>query len=138
MQQIALTGAGSGIGEATAKLLAARGATLSLCDISESNLDRVVKELKGAGHLATRVDVSKSSEVEAWIEKTVSQLGKLDGAANVAGIFRLGSTAEQSDQDWDAVVNVNARGVFYCMRSQVNSIKDGGSIVRSPLPLLTL
>lgn len=130
--QIALTGAGSGIGLATAKLLASRGAILSICDIEKSKLDTALSQLSGKGHFATKVDVSKAAQVNAWIEATVQKLGGLDGAANVAGIEREGGRhfADARDEDWEMVMGVNCSGVFYSMRAQIRQmLESGGSIV---------
>ncbi|KEF61534.1 uncharacterized protein A1O9_03101 [Exophiala aquamarina CBS 119918] len=131
-KRIALTGAGSGIGLATAKLLASRGAVLSICDIDKSKLDTALSQLSGKGHFATKVDVSKSAQVNAWIEATVQKLGGLDGAANVAGIEREGGRhfADARDEDWEMVMAVNCSGVFYSMRAQIRQMLErGGSIV---------
>lgn len=129
---IAITGAASGIGLATAKLLASRGAILSLADLNEEALKKAVHSLEGEKHMTTVVDVRKSSSVNDWINATVEKLGKLDGAANIAGVPPMGkAVADASDADWDFIMNVNARGVFYCMRAELNNIKDGGSIVNA-------
>ncbi|KAK5192436.1 hypothetical protein LTR99_010436 [Exophiala xenobiotica] len=128
---IALTGAASGIGLATAKLLASQGNTLSLCDIQGEALEVVLDSLPGEGHIITVVDVSQSREVDAWIQKTVEQLGRLDGAVNFAGIVRLGPITEASDEDWERTMAINCSGVFYCLRAELKSMLDGGSIVNA-------
>lgn len=133
--EIALTGASSGLGLATAKLLASQGATLSICGIQAAALDEALESLDGNGHIATVVDVSRSSEVNAWIKKTVDQLGMLHGAANFAGVIRLGSITEASDEDWESVMGINCSGVFYCMRAELQNMVDGGSIVSALSPL---
>ena len=134
---IAITGAGSGIGLATAREAAARGALLSLSDINHDALDSVIRELrwKGINVRGTQVDVSSSASVDAWITDTVQHFGRLDGAANVAGVERSpGTTAfskisEITDDQWDFVNKVNLSGVFYCMRAQLRVMGFGGSIV---------
>lgn len=76
------------------------------------------------------VDVRSPSEVNSWTATTVEKLGPLDGAANIAGM--LGEQApirDATDQDWESVMGVNAKGVFNCLRAQFNNIKEGGSIV---------
>ena len=83
---IAITSAASGIGLALARLLASRGVILSLADVNHAGLDAAINSIQGKGHITTVVDVRKSSEVNAWIEKTVKELGKLDGGANLAGV----------------------------------------------------
>jgi NAD(P)-dependent dehydrogenase (short-subunit alcohol dehydrogenase family) len=89
----------------------------------------VLDSLPGEGHIITVVDVSQSREVDAWIQKTVEQLGRLDGAVNFAGIVRLGPITEASDEDWGRTMAINCSGVFYCLRAELKSMLDGGSIV---------
>jgi NAD(P)-dependent dehydrogenase (short-subunit alcohol dehydrogenase family) len=77
------------------------------------------------------VDVSDANQVSDWIDKTVSRFGRLDGAANIAGIFKPKSLFNSTMQDWDLMMNVNAKGVFNCLQAQIAGIGDrGGSIVR--------
>jgi NAD(P)-dependent dehydrogenase (short-subunit alcohol dehydrogenase family) len=75
------------------------------------------------------VDVRKSSQVTCWIEDTVATFGKLYGSANVAGVYRPIALAKCTDDDWDFSLDVNARGVFNCLRAQIANIEQGGSIV---------
>ncbi|CAN5344802.1 hypothetical protein BH09PAT4_BH09PAT4_09580 [soil metagenome] len=131
-----MTGAGSGIGQATAQVLASRGALVSLGDINKAGLDETLKILSGEGHFGTVVDVSNHESVDAWIEETTKRLGGLHGAANVAGVEREGlrRLADSRDEDWDFTMNVNAKGVFFCMRAQLRKMLKGGggSIVSIP------
>jgi NAD(P)-dependent dehydrogenase (short-subunit alcohol dehydrogenase family) len=77
--------------------------------------------------------------VTAWTEDSARRLGGLDGGANVAGVEREGGRhlADSRDEDWDFVMDINAKGVFYCMREQLKFMlkNGGGSIVRFPVPL---
>ncbi|OAL54595.1 oxidoreductase [Pyrenochaeta sp. DS3sAY3a] len=129
---IAITGGASGIGLATAKILAGRGAVLSLADLQHDALNRALQSLPGDKHMVTTVDVRDSTQVQAWIDKTVEQLGRLDGAANLAGVTTDGlPIAEETDENWDFLMNVNAKGVFNCIRAEMRRISDGGSIVNA-------
>lgn len=90
---IALTGAASGIGLATAYLLAAQGATLSIADVNAKALETAEREIKQK-HPATQIlpyvlDVSQEEQVQKWIETVMSVYGRLDGAANLAGVIGM-------------------------------------------------
>lgn len=134
---ITLTGAASGIGLATAKLLASKGARLSLADVQSSLLDAAVAEITAAGGtvIGTVVDVRDRKQVDAWIQKTVDKWGKLDGVANVAGVIgrcQGQQTVEKiTDEEYDFIMDVNVRGVMNCMRAQVPHVKEGGSMVNA-------
>src|ERR1700761_1179794 len=108
---IAISGGSSGMGLALAKLLATRGAKLSICDIVQSNLDNATKEIPTKELLTYQCDVRDFSQVKAWIDKTVQKFGRLDGAANMAGIIgqKPGSNffGDQDEGDWDRVIGIN-------------------------------
>ncbi|KAK4934957.1 hypothetical protein LTR10_023894 [Elasticomyces elasticus] len=134
---IAITGAGSGIGAATARLAAIRGASLSLCDVNEKGLGQVVEELKGKGVKVTSqiVDVSSSEAVDSWIADTVKHFGKLDGAANIAGTMAppggkvFDNIVDTTNEHWDFVMKVNLTGLFYCLRAQLRVMERGASVL---------
>ncbi|KAF5234607.1 hypothetical protein FAUST_7516 [Fusarium austroamericanum] len=127
---IAVTGAASGMGLATAHLLASRGAVISLADINEEALKSVLDSLPGNGHIYQAVDVSKSESVNTWIKKTIETFGKLDGAVNMAGIIAEPTPlTEYTDEVWDRIFAVNTRGVFNCVRAELKAITARGSIV---------
>lgn len=115
---IAITGGASGIGLQTAKRLSALGAKVSIGDLSQDALEAVAKEIKAGGGevLVKAIDVRKRDTVEAWIKETVSVFGKLDGAANLAGVIGKNhgkmSIADTDDAEWDFVMGVNIKGVF--------------------------
>ncbi|KAI0908643.1 hypothetical protein F4823DRAFT_598092 [Ustulina deusta] len=130
---IAMTGAASGMGLATAQLLASRGAIISLADINEAAVKDATASLEhrnGQEHMYSVVDVQSSKGVDSWIETTVQKLGRLDGAVNMAGIIKHARPiAESTDEDWESTFAVNARGVYYCLRAQIKAMAPGGSIV---------
>jgi NAD(P)-dependent dehydrogenase (short-subunit alcohol dehydrogenase family) len=136
---IAITGGASGMGLATAHYLAERGASLSLADINQKTLDAAKESIENkvphARILTSVVDVSKSAQVDDWISSTVSKLGGLDGAVNLAGVIGkslgIAKTTEMSDEEWDFVLGVNLTGLFYCLRAQLRVISHGGSIVNA-------
>ncbi|KAB5551067.1 ABA4 protein [Coniochaeta sp. 2T2.1] len=136
---VAVTGASGGMGFETCKMLAARGAKVSMADIQEQALLSAAAEIEKAGGqvMARVVDVSNRKSVENWIQETVDKFGKLDGAANLAGILPRGfntmkeSIEDQDDDEWDRVIAINLTGVMYCMRAELKYMNDGGSIVNA-------
>jgi NADP-dependent 3-hydroxy acid dehydrogenase YdfG len=119
---IAITGAASGIGLDTAKLLASKGAKVSLSDVQEGPLKQLVDDITKSGGtaFATVVDVRNRKQVESWIEATVKSYGKLDGVVNAAGVIGrhigIHGIEDIEDDEWDFVCDVNQRGVFNCLR----------------------
>lgn len=131
----AVTGGASGIGLATAKILSERGATVCIADVDPDAMQRAksyFQPLKVPFSI-TKVDISKRAEVESWINGIVEKFGKLDGAANVAGIVGkhhgLREVKELDDDEWNKIIAVNLTGTMYCMRAELQKIVDGGSIV---------
>ncbi|KAH7050011.1 short chain dehydrogenase/ reductase [Macrophomina phaseolina] len=133
----AVTGGASGIGLATAKLISRRGGTVCIADVNTTALKEVEAYLNSTSPKAqfsvTQVDVSKKDQVEPWIAGIKSQFGRLDGAANIAGIIGkshgIQPLPELEDDEWFKVLNVNLTGMMYCLRAELNHIGNGGSIV---------
>lgn len=122
------------MGLATARLLASRGALISLADLNEGGLKEAQATLASSDkHLSVSVDVRDSQSVNSWIEQTVKKFGKLDGAVNMAGVIvPTTPVKDMKDSDWDFMFSVNTRGVFNCIRAQLNAMTDGASIVSVP------
>ncbi|KAF2689124.1 NAD(P)-binding protein [Lentithecium fluviatile CBS 122367] len=136
---IALTGAASGIGLATAHLLASRGATLSLADQNADALKEVEREIRArypdVQVLSCVVDVRSEESVRTWIERTVEVHGELNGTANLAGVIGksigVKGIDEQDEVEWDFIMDVNLKGVMFCLKHQLRCITPGGSIVNA-------
>jgi len=128
-----ITGAGSGIGKATAQLFAKEGAKIIVSDINETNGNSVVKEIRKDGGEAfyIKADSSKPEDNETLVKQTIEKYGALDIAVNNAGIGGpLGSTGEYPIDGWEKVIAINLSGVFYGLRYQIPAmLKNGGSIV---------
>lgn len=131
----AITGGASGIGLATAQILSRKGATVCIADVDPEAMKAAEKYFGslGAPHMVTKVDVSKRSQVDTWIAGVVEKYGRLDGAANVAGVIGkahgIASVAELEDDEWDKIIAVNLTGTMYCLRAELRNVVDGGSIV---------
>lgn len=121
------------MGLATAKLVASRGAIVSMADINEAALQTAIESLPASEkHIYTIIDVRDSSQVDSWIQSTVERLGKLDGAVNMAGVISPAKPiTETTDETWNFNFGVNSTGLFYCLRAQLRAISAGGSIVSS-------
>ncbi len=126
-----VTGAGSGMGRATAILFAKRGAKVVVADVDAKGGEDAVKRIKDAGGDATFVkcDVSKTEEVQALIKKTVELYGKIDCAYNNAGVNKgIGTpTADYREEDWDATHGINLKGIFLCMKYELQQMLKQGN-----------
>jgi NAD(P)-dependent dehydrogenase (short-subunit alcohol dehydrogenase family) len=113
---IFLTGGSCGIGRDCAKAYAAEGAIVVIAAIDKEGVEKVVTEL-GPEHLGVVCDVSKDTEVKIAIEKTLARYGKLDAVHNNAGIVTPSkSLHETTDEEWNALFDVNLKSVFYTIR----------------------
>jgi NAD(P)-dependent dehydrogenase (short-subunit alcohol dehydrogenase family) len=125
-----VTGAASGLGLATAKAFAEAGASVVLADWNEKEVQAAAKDLANQGHktLAVRCDVSDDGQVEAMVKQTVATFGRLDAAYNNAGIQNvLAETADSSRDDYDRVMSINLRGVWSCMKFELQQMRKQGS-----------
>jgi len=129
--QVALvTGASSGMGLVTARAFAEQGASVALADINEGALRAATEELTAAGHRALGVvcDVSDEDQVAALAERTVATFGRLDMAFNNAGIMIPPSdAADEPAGNFDRVNSINLRGVWACMKHELQQMRKQGS-----------
>ena len=124
-----VTGAASGLGLATAEAFAEAGASVVLADWNENEVQAAAKDLAGKGHktLAVTCDVSDDAQVEA-VKQTVATFGRLDAAYNNAGIQNvLAETADSPRDDYDRVMAINLRGVWSCMKFELQQMREQGS-----------
>ena len=105
-----VTGAGSGIGRATAMVLAGAGATVVCADIDSAAAEATAGSIDGP---ARRVDVTSKAEVDELVKRTVAEHGRLDVLCNVAGIIHESPVADTSEADLDRVIAVNLKGVLF-------------------------
>jgi NAD(P)-dependent dehydrogenase (short-subunit alcohol dehydrogenase family) len=125
-----ITGAASGLGLATAKAFAEAGAAVVLADWNETEVQEAAHDLAARGHktLAVRCDVSDDAQVEAMVKQTVATFGRLDAAYNNAGIQNaLAETADTTRDDYDRVMGINLRGVWSCMKFELEQMRLQGS-----------
>jgi len=127
---VIITGAGSGIGAATAKLFGTQGAVVVVSDINLGAAQKIVDEIKKEGGKASAIktDVTKFEEVESLIGAAVKEYGRLDVMVNNAGIGgkHQNKTAEHTHDDWHNVIAVNQTGVFYCMQVALQQMTKQG------------
>ena len=131
-----VTGAGAGIGRASALTFAREGAKVVVADISIQGGEETVQMiLKANGEaLFVKADVSKAADVEALISKAVEAYGRLDCAHNNAGIQGdKGSITECTEENWERVMNTNLKGVWLCLKYElIQMVKQGnGAIVNT-------
>lgn len=131
---VIITGAGSGIGKATAIAFSREGAKVVVSDINEKQGNETVEEIKKSRGEATfiKCDVSLDEDVRNLVNKTIEKYGRLDCAYNNAGIEgKPCTTTECSIENWDKTINTNLKGVWLCMKYEIPAmLKYGkGSIV---------
>ncbi|MGZ4191378.1 MAG: SDR family NAD(P)-dependent oxidoreductase [Solirubrobacteraceae bacterium] len=111
-----VTGASSGIGEATAVALAEQGATVALAARRRDRIDTLAARIADGGGtaLAIEADVGIQEQAEALVERTVSELGRLDTVVNNAGVMLLGPAVDAPLEEWERMIDVNVKGLLYC------------------------
>jgi len=128
-----VTGAAQGIGKAVALLLAQNGADIAVSDVNFEKAEETAKEIQALGRraMAIKVDVAKLDDVEKMVEATLSQFGQINILINNAGIARDKLILRMTEEDWDAVLNINLKGTFNCTKAVVRhmSKQKSGKIV---------
>jgi NADP-dependent 3-hydroxy acid dehydrogenase YdfG len=109
-----VTGASSGIGEATAKALAAHGARVAVAARRMDRLEKLAADLGGEGHTALPIeaDIADLDQAIAAVERTVSELGRLDIVVNNAGVMLLGPIEDAPTEEWDRMIDLNVKGLI--------------------------
>jgi len=131
---IAITGGSSGMGLSISKLPAAQGTSFSLLGVQEEALNRAISEIQAVAApdvrvIGTKADVRERSQVEAWVKKTVMELGKVNGAVNFAGVINKtmgkpeGETEVLDHDEWDFCIGINLTGVMQCCGLRYRSLQ---------------
>jgi meso-butanediol dehydrogenase / (S,S)-butanediol dehydrogenase / diacetyl reductase len=128
-----VTGAASGIGEATAQLFAAEGAVPVLVDVDEGGLESCSARIarRGGDSLVHRADVSDSAEVTQLFAHVRERFGRVDILFNNAGIAVLGTVVTTPEELWDRTLAVNLKSVYLCCREAIPLMTRGGSIINT-------
>jgi NAD(P)-dependent dehydrogenase (short-subunit alcohol dehydrogenase family) len=129
-----VTGGAAGIGKAAALAFSAQGAKVALCDVKVERGEEVAHSIvKSGGHaIFIQADVSKPADVERLVGSAVKKFGRIDHAFNNAGIEgQMATTTECSEENFDRTIAINLKGVWLCMRSEIQQMlrQGGGSIV---------
>ena len=118
--QVAIvTGGGRGIGRATALELARMGADVVVAELDRANAESTASELRGLGRraLVVQADVTSRDDLRAMVEQTLAEFGRIDTLVNNAGIYRAATTLEVTEKHWDAIMNINAKAVFFATQA---------------------
>jgi meso-butanediol dehydrogenase/(S,S)-butanediol dehydrogenase/diacetyl reductase len=129
-----ITGAARGIGAATARRLAAGGAKLVLADLDKAGAEKLAAELGG---VAVAADVTRADDVTRMIDEAYRRFGRLDVLFNNAGVIRVQPILDVTEAEWDRVMNVNLKAVFFVLQAAARRMKEqvpmAGSQLRGKL-----
>jgi len=132
-KNVIVTGAASGLGKATAQVLAGAGAAIAIIDVNESGAKAVADEINGRGGRAVNIhgDITRRESAHALFGKAVDSLGRIHGLINNAGIYPRRPIFEITDDEWNASLAVNVRGLYHMMVAAVQHMRSvgGGRIV---------
>ncbi len=129
-----VTGAGSGIGRATAQVLASAGAAVACGDVDEAGAEETRRTIAddGGTAIATRADVALKHDVERLVRRAVDEWGRLDVMCNVAGVAADGFILDATEEQLDRAIAINLKGVFWGCQAAVSAMRErgaGGSII---------
>ena len=118
-QAAIVTGAGRGIGRATALALARMGADIVIAELDRTGAEKTAAEVQALGRKAVVVptDVTRRADLAAMAEQTRSQFGRIDVLVNNAGIYRAAASVDVTEEHWDAIMTVNAKAVFFASQA---------------------
>jgi NAD(P)-dependent dehydrogenase (short-subunit alcohol dehydrogenase family) len=123
-----ITGAGSGIGRATARLFAERGGAVIAADVNRVGAEETAALVRAAGGRAAAVgcDVTRAEDVDAAVALARRDFGRLDVVVNCAGILRVAPLEDTSRKEWEEVLAVNLTGAFLLTRAALRALREGG------------
>jgi clavulanate-9-aldehyde reducatase len=124
-RKILITGASSGIGEATAEAIVAEGGAVALGARRKDKLDELAGRLDGSAY-AIEADIGKEDEANNLVAQASERMGGLDGLVNNAGVMLLGLMQGADTAEWRRMVDVNVLGLLYCTNAALPLIRDGG------------
>jgi len=124
-----ITGAASGMGAAEAKMFAAEGAKVIVADVNDAGSKAVVQDITAAGGsaIAVHLDVSNAADWDAAIAEGVEALGDISVLVNNAGMMIMKPVQDTTEEEWDKIFSVNAKGAFLGTKAVLNSMKAAGS-----------
>lgn len=119
-----ITGSAGGIGAQTARQFVEVGAKVMLVDLDENKLDQLSRELGQENAVYSKVDLTKLTEIESLVEHAVSEFGKIDALVNAAGVCQFIGMQEINEDNWDEIININLKSVFFLSRSVMEIMKN--------------
>jgi NAD(P)-dependent dehydrogenase (short-subunit alcohol dehydrogenase family) len=130
-----ITGAGSGIGEATALRFSQEGAKVVINDVNMESANRVLESIKNQGGeaMVLKADISKKDEVDGMVEQIIEHFGRLDILVNNAGINRDAFAKKMTEEQWDSVIAINLKGTFLCCQAAIAAMgkQNSGRIINT-------